>query len=132
MVQVSEVWLGSDFEAWGLAEEQVGTEAGGSGSAEALLRTELGHMMLALPQLRQLKPEPKWKTICPEELDCACCLKPVWWMLVLLLVLLLLADHSLGLHSWQMKKTEGVPLSDPGASLEVHPVACSSSEEAAT
>ena len=94
MVQVPEMWLGSDFEAWGLAEEQVGTEAGGSGSAEALLRTELGHMMLALQQLRQLKPESKWKTACPEELDCACCLKPVWWM-----PLLLLADHPLGLHS---------------------------------
>ncbi len=103
MVQVSEVWLGSDFEAGGRAEEQVGTEAGGSGLAEAQLGTGRGYMMLARQQLRQLKPEPKWKTSCPEELHCACCLKPVWWML--LLVLLLLADHPLGLHSWQMKKT---------------------------
>ena len=108
----------------------MGTEAGGSGSAEAPLGTGRAYVILALQQLG-LKPESKWKTTCPEELDCACCLKPVWWMLVLLLVLLLLADHSLGLHSWQMKKTEGVTLSDPGAPLEAQPVACSSSEEAA-
>ncbi len=78
MVQVSEVWLGSDLQARGRAEEQAGTEAGGSGSAEAPLGTGWDHMMLALQQLRQLKPESKWKTTCPEELDCACCLKPVW------------------------------------------------------